>query len=184
MQKVDTVAYRRKREGKTHYPTRLHLLSGDCIRLVVRRSLKNISAQLVQYADTGDRVIATASTTELAKKYDWKLNGGNLMSSYLVGMLIARKAKDKGVAKAVLDIGQAASTKGSRVYAVLKGALKGGLQVPHGAEILPSDDRVLGKHIPDAAKAGKGFSKYKAAGVDPTAVSTVVQQISDKIMKG
>lgn len=178
-----TIAFRRKRQGRTDYRRRLKMLSGQSVRLVVRRSLQHTYAQLVRYRDAGDHVLASASTAELGKRYGWKLNGGNCMSGYLVGVLIAQKAKACKVAEAVLDIGQIASTKGSRVYAVLKGALAGGLLVPHSADILPSDDRIMGKHVAYAGTA-KGFSRYRTAGVDPTSIATLIAETKQKIMKG
>lgn len=182
--KIDTIAYRRKREGKTHYGKRLRLLTGGVVRLVVRRSLQNTYAQLVQYHDGGDKVLAAANARELAK-YGWKLNGGNVMSAYLVGILIARKAKEHEVAEAVLDIGQSASTVGSRLYAVLKGALAGGLKIPHSPEVLPSDTRVSGKHVEAyASKAKEQFSMYRAAGIDPAQVSQHVAAVLQQITGG
>ena len=184
---IDTVPNRRRREGKTHYGKRLRMLTGGHTRLVVRRSLQNTYAQLVQYSDEGDKVIATANTRELVKQYGWKLNGGNTMSGYLVGLLIAKKAREQKITDAVLDIGQTASTKGSRGHAVLKGAIAGGLQVPHSADILPSDDRVMGKHVeayaPKAPKQTGTFARYQAAHIDPASVSRQVEEIKQQLMK-
>jgi large subunit ribosomal protein L18 len=39
------------------------------------------------------------------------------------------------------------STKGSRIYAALKGVLDSGIKVPYSEEILPSEDRIKGRHI-------------------------------------
>ena len=36
---------------------------------------------------------------------------------------------------------------GARVFAALKGAVEAGLEIPHGEEILPSDERAKGAHI-------------------------------------
>ena len=38
-------------------------------------------------------------------------------------------------------------TKGSRIYAALKGVIDSGVNVPHTPDILPSEDRIRGKHI-------------------------------------
>ena len=49
--------------------------------------------------------------------------------------------------EAVLDIGLNVSTKGSRIYAALKGVVDSGINIPHSPEIFPSEDRLAGKHI-------------------------------------
>lgn len=179
-QRIDTIAYRRKRQGHTDYRRRLKMLSGNGIRLVVRKSLQHTYAQLIEYGAEGDRILATANTEEL-RKYGWKMNGGNLMSGYLVGILIAQKAKACKVQKAIFDIGAIASTKGSRLYSVLKGAVAGGLQIPHDASILPSDDRIMGKHV---QMQSSGFSKYRAAGIAPEGLAAVIMATKERIVKG
>ena len=55
--KKKTVAFRRKREGKTNYHTKLKILSGRKIRLVVRPSLKGLTVQLISFQSGGDKVI-------------------------------------------------------------------------------------------------------------------------------
>jgi len=65
----------------------------------------------------------------------------------LTGVLIGKRALEKGVKEAILDSGLYPSTKGSRIYAVVKGALDAGLKVPVGEEVLPSEDRIKGLHI-------------------------------------
>ncbi|MCD6331217.1 MAG: 50S ribosomal protein L18, partial [Thermoplasmata archaeon] len=37
--------------------------------------------------------------------------------------------------------------KGAKVFAALKGVVDAGIDVPYGEEILPSEDRLYGKHI-------------------------------------
>ena len=62
--------------------------------------------------------------------------------------------------EAILDIGLAASTPGNRVFAALKGMVEAGLEIPHGEEVLPSDDRINGSHIDDSiAKAVESAKK-------------------------
>ncbi len=140
--------FKRKRQGKTDYRKRLKLLLADKPRLVVRKSLKNISAQIIEYGEKGDKVILSANSSEL-KKYGYQGSRGNLPASYLVGLLIGAKGKKKGVGGLVLDIGLQKSIKGSRVYSVLKGCIDGGLDIPHSQDILPSEERITGKHIKD-----------------------------------
>ena len=139
--------YRRKRQGKTDYRSRLKQVISGRTRLVVRLSSKNVYAQLVQFNQDGDKILASAATNELKKKYGWKGARRNIPASYLIGLLIGMKAKTKSIKEAILDIGMRSPIKGSNVYGVLKGALEAGLQIPHSAEVLPSDERIKGKHI-------------------------------------
>lgn len=140
------VAKRRKREQKTNYKKRLKLLISGKSRLVVRLSNNNITAQIVDYSEKGDKIVASAHSAEL-KRLGWKFSTGNIPAAYLVGMLVAKKAKEKGVKEAILDIGMKKPVKGSRVFACLKGAVDNGLKIPYSKEMLPNNDRTGGKHI-------------------------------------
>jgi large subunit ribosomal protein L18 len=143
--------HRRKREGKTDYRLRLRLLKSGKPRLVVRKSLKNITCQIVRYEVEGDRTIVSSHSGEL-KKFGWKFHGGNIPSAYLTGLLCAEKAKKHRINNAVLDIGLYTSTPGNRLYSALKGAVDGGLEIPHSGEILPKPERFAGKHIAEYNK--------------------------------
>jgi large subunit ribosomal protein L18 len=140
------VPHRRRREGKTNYRKRLKLLLSKKPRLVVRKSLKHIRAQIVEYSPEGDKTIVSATSEEL-KKFGWKFPTGNVPAAYLVGLLIGKRSKNKKIREAILDIGLQKSTKGSRLYAVVKGALDAGLEVPCDKEILPKEERLKGLHI-------------------------------------
>ncbi|MBW2976676.1 50S ribosomal protein L18 [Candidatus Woesearchaeota archaeon] len=148
---IYTVQFRRKRESLTNYRKRLKTLSSNKPRLVVRKSLKNIQAAIVIYDKKGDIVKAASHSSNL-KKFGWTYGTGNLPAAYLVGFLLGKKAKNAKLDDAVLDIGLNKSIKGSRIYAVLAGALDAGLNVPHSDEILPNKERLTGKHIMDYAK--------------------------------
>ncbi|MBI4177403.1 MAG: 50S ribosomal protein L18 [Candidatus Aenigmarchaeota archaeon] len=147
------IQFRRRREKRTDYNSRLSLLRSGKTRLVVRKTLKHCLAQLVDYTPQGDKVVAAASSLEL-NKFGWTLPTGNLPAAYLTGFLCGLKAKGK-VKDAILDIGLHDSTKGGTVYAVLKGVVDAGIQVPHDTGILPSMERISGKHIADYAEALK-----------------------------
>lgn len=142
------LGFKRKKAGKTDYRKRLKLLLANKPRLVVRKSLKNILAQIVEYDEKGDKVILSAHSSEL-KKYGYAGSKGNIPAAYLVGLLAGNKAKKKDIKELVLDIGLQNSVKGSRIYSVLKGCVDAGLSIPHSKNILPLDDRVKGKHIKD-----------------------------------
>lgn len=139
--------YKRKLEGKTDYKRRLRLIASGKPRFVVRSSLKNILIQVIEYHPDGDKIIASSSTPELKKKYGWKGNGRNTPAAYLTGMLAAKKATAKKIKEAILDIGLRSPIKGSIDYAALKGAVDGGLAIPHSKEVLPSEKRIKGEHI-------------------------------------
>src|SRR3989338_9285140 len=96
------VAFRRKREGKTDYKLRRLLLSSRKPRLVVRKSLKHMVAQLILYQPQGDKVVVAASTREL-KNHDLQAN--NLPSAYLLGIILGKKALQQNLKEAILDIG-------------------------------------------------------------------------------
>jgi len=140
------LGFKRKRQGKTDYRRRLKLLLAQKPRLVVRRSLKNILAQIVEYGENGDKILSSVHSSEL-KKYGYENSKGNIPSSYLTGLLIGSKAKKKNIKELVLDIGLQKSVRGSRIYSVLKGCVDSGMNVPHSKGILPSEDRIKGKHI-------------------------------------
>ena len=69
-------------------------------RLCVFRSLKNISAEII---DDEKRVTLVSAST-LDKDLDVK-NGGNIEASKLVGAMIAKKAKKAKISKVVFDRG-------------------------------------------------------------------------------
>jgi len=149
--KIQEVPFRRKREGKTNYKKRIALLKSGRPRLVVRKSLLNITAQLVEYKPEGDKVLVSANSRELLK-LGYKMSRGNITAAYLTGMLLGQKAKKKNIKQAVLDIGLNKRVKGSRVYAALKGAVDSGMDLPCSEEVFPSNDRIEGSHISDYAE--------------------------------
>lgn len=177
---------------KTDYHQRLALLKSGKPRLVVRKSLSGIRAQIINYEQNGDKVILTVFSKEL-KKLGW-LGGNNLSSAYLTGMLIGFKAAEKGIKEAVLDMGLTVSTKGNRVYSFAKGCIDSGLKVSVGQDIIPHEDRISGKHIENlAAKMkekglyDKYFSAYIKNGLKPEEFSkhfeTVKKEIINKFKK-
>ena len=95
--------YKRKLEGRTDYRKRLKLVKSRELRLVVRKALKNIQAQVIEYNENGDKVILSASTKELAKKYNLGIPRSNLPSAYLLGLLIGKKSLKKGIKKVIFD---------------------------------------------------------------------------------
>ena len=182
------VAFKRRREGKTNYGARLKLIGLDKHRLVVRVTGNHTIAQIVDVQIEGDQTLVSAHSQEL-KNMGWLASGKNTSAAYLTGYLCGKKAIKEGITEAVLDMGLATSIKGSRVYAVLKGAIDAGLEVPHNDIILPSEDRITGEHISqyaeslDQAEMEKKFSQYIQRGLSPKDLPDHFQSIKEKIEK-
>jgi len=138
--------YRRKREGKTDYNRRRRLLESRELRVVIRRSNRNLLLQVVKYEQNGDKVLVSVNTRELIKN-GWKGARRNIPAAYLAGLLLAKKAKEQGIKKAILDVGVHTPVKGGVIYAALKGIIDGKMEVPHSEEVMPTKDRIEGKHI-------------------------------------
>lgn len=186
-----TLGYRRKREGRTNYKKRLALLKCRGLRVAVRRSLKNIMLQLIQYGSEGDKVLVTADSKEL-KRFGWRITGGNLPAAYLTGLLLAKKALQSGYKEGIVDIGLHRSTKGARIYAAVKGMLDGGFKVPCSEDILPSEERYTGKHIEqysklvaaDKQRYQKLYAQYIKENVKPEEISKLFNKAKEQITKG
>lgn len=184
------VAHRRRREQKTDYMKRLTLLKSGKHRLVVRKSLNNLTCQIVDYKTEGDSCLVSADSREL-KKMGWKANAGNIPAAYLTGFLCGTRAKKKKVSDAILDIGLYRSTKGSRVFAALKGALDAGLKVPHSEDVLPDEERSKGAHISAFAdrlkreSSGENkerFSSYAKEKLTPESLPAHFDEVKGKIL--
>ncbi|MDR1754353.1 MAG: 50S ribosomal protein L18 [Eubacterium sp.] len=94
--------------------------TADRPRLNVFRSSMNIYAQLIN--DEAGITLCAASTIE--KKFDGY--GGNIEAAKKVGIMIAEKAKDKGIESVVFD--RSGYVYHGRVAALADGAREGGLK--------------------------------------------------------
>jgi large subunit ribosomal protein L18 len=183
------VPFRRRREGKTDYRSRKALVLSRLPRLVVRRTLKNIFVQIVKAEVAGDKVVVSAHSRELAKTYGWQGNCRNVPAAYLTGLLCGFKAMVHDVKKAVLDIGLNSSSRGTRVFAALKGVLDAGVTVPHSEKMLPNETRISGKHIADYGSQlssnpevyQQTFSRHLSRGLRPEQLSEHFSLIKEKI---
>lgn len=176
------VPLRRRREGKTNYRKRLKLLLSRKPRLVVRVTNRRIIAQIVEYDPAGDRVVVGVDSSML-REYGWKGDLNNTPAAYLTGILVAKKALEKGISEAVLDIGLHTPTRGSRVFAVLRGAVEAGLNVPHRDDVLPDDSRVKGEHIASYYEMNpEMFGEYEKRGLKPSELPDHVDEIKEKLM--
>ena len=147
--KRQRMRYRRREVGLTDYRRRLKLLRGGKPRAVVRVSNTQIVCQLVDYEPDGDKVLAASSGATLVKDFKWpkKASRKSVPACYLAGYALAKRATAAGHDTAVLDIGLAASTRGNRVFAALKGMVDGGLDIPHSESVIPDEKRLAGEHI-------------------------------------
>jgi len=156
--------FKRRLDQKTNYSRRLKLLLSKKPRLVVRRSNKYVRGQIIKFNLKGDQTIISASSNDL-EKFGWTGNKSNIPCSYLVGLMIGKKALEKNIKSVVLDVGVQRNVKKSRIYAFLKGAVNAGLDVPHSEKMFPPEDRIKGVHIDEYNKSGekvKLFEKIKS----------------------
>lgn len=160
-------------------------------RLCVRRTNSRIIVQIIYATIQGDRVLAQADSFEL-RKYGLEAGLTNYAASYATGLLLARRlltdlgmadlykgveaadgeffdVHEKGINedrrpfRALLDVGLIRTTTGNRVFGALKGAVDGGIHVPHNTKRFPGYH--LEKKEAVAGKRGKAvIEKGKAAG--------------------
>ena len=168
--KTYSVAFRRRREGKTNYKKRLAMLKSSMPRFVVRKSNRYITVQAIEFSRKGDVVKAAANSREL-HNFGWKLAKKNLPASYLTGLLAGVRAKKGGIEKAVLDIGFSTPVHGATCFAALKGMLDSGVAIEHDEKALPSEERVRGMHIKKHGKTGTDIEKQ-------------FEEAKNKILKG
>lgn len=169
---------RRRREGRTDYAKRVRLLKGRLPRVVVRRSNRSVSMQVVSYERGGDRVLAAASSGEL-RQFGW-LPKRNTPTAYLTGELLARKAGKLGVGECALDIGLRKPGKASILFAAARGAVDGGLRIRNGIEF--DEKRIRGEHIKAYAASNKdAFALYRKGNVDVARIDELFGKVSDTI---
>lgn len=184
------VPYRRRREGKTNYHSRRKIVRSRIPRLVIRHSLRYVTAQLVELKAIGDIVITSAHSSELEKEFGWRGGSKNIPASYLTGLICGKRAVAKKITKAILDIGLNSSTSGCRVFAVLKGFVDAGVEVPYNKSILPNEERIVGQHIAkystqiDSEKEVQSriFSHYYSKDLSPKNMPEHFSSTKEKIL--
>jgi large subunit ribosomal protein L5e len=133
-------------------------------RLVVRRTNRRVICQIVYSTIVGDRVLTQATSPEL-EKYGVPVGHANYAAYYATGLLVARRALkllkmdeeitgveevdaeeyhvedshegEKRPFKCILDLGCIRTVTGARIFGALKGAVDGGLNVPHKVRKFP-----------------------------------------------
>lgn len=155
---------RRRREGRTDYRRRIRMLKSGKDRMVVRKSLKNIQVQFVRYSEQGDQIIASAVTKDLVNKFKWKYSTSNTPAAYLTGLLAGTRALDKNIKECILDMGLYPPVNNSKIFAVLKGALDAGVKCNHDESKIPSEDRLMGKHLDEKIESSVKKIKNEITG--------------------
>jgi large subunit ribosomal protein L18 len=177
---------KRIREDKTNYRKRSAILIGRHLFVTVRISDQNVAAQVLKPTPTGDIVIASAHSRELAE-HGWKGTFNNLPACYLTGMLLGKKAIQKEIDAAVLYIGKNHFT--SRVGACMKGIVDAGVSMPVSEESLPDEERISGQHIAeyshtlkeDEKEYNSRFSAILKNGLKPEDYPSHFEEIKSKI---
>ncbi|MCJ7574836.1 50S ribosomal protein L18 [Candidatus Bathyarchaeota archaeon] len=184
------VSYRRRMEHKTDYQARRILATSEAPRFVVRVSNKNLVVQLVKSEIAGDLIITQAASKELIERYHWQASSTNIPAAYLVGLIAGHKAIKEGVDNANLDLGLKRPTKGSKIFAVVKGAIDAGLKIPCDSDVIPPPERISGGDIAKYAEVigdpfdyERLFSVYLKRGLRPEALPTHFEETKSKIME-
>lgn len=200
-------------------------------RLVVRFSNKDVIAQIAYARIEGDHILAAAYSHELPN-YGVKVGLTNYAACYATGLLLARRLLKKlnldsayaGATeitgdeynveesgdgprpfRANLDTGLVRTTTGNRVFGVLKGAVDGGLSIPHSVRRFPGYDAeskkldaevhksyIFGNHVKeymayleeeDAEAYNRQFSKYVAAGINSERLEDMYKKAHANIRK-
>lgn len=109
---------------KRHRRIRVHMSgSSERPRLIVHRTLKNISAQLID--DIKNVTIFSLSTFDKVAKQQFA-KAGNVKAAALFGEAFAKKAKEKGIVRVVFD--RAGYLYQGRIKAFADALRKGGLE--------------------------------------------------------
>jgi large subunit ribosomal protein L18 len=178
---------KRIRERKTNYHKRSSLLLSKKRFITIKVTNQNILTQVLEPSITGDKVITSAHSTNLAK-LEWKGSLNSLPACYLTGLLLGKKASFMGIDNAILYTGKDAFTE--RLSACLKGIIDGGIEIPSSEDSFPSTERISGEHIANYASSlkidsesyNKRFSNIIKNGLNPENYKSHFEEIKEKIM--
>eukprot|EP00088_Acartia_fossae_P069288 TRINITY_DN8_c0_g1_i4.p1 TRINITY_DN8_c0_g1~~TRINITY_DN8_c0_g1_i4.p1 ORF type:complete len:297 (-),score=96.84 TRINITY_DN8_c0_g1_i4:107-997(-) len=184
-------------------------------RLIVRSSNTDICCQIAYARLEGDYIVSAAYSHELPR-YGVKVGLTNYAAAYCTGLLLARRILQKfsldkmytgndnidgsyycvedqddgpGAFRCCLDVGLARTSTGAKVFAAMKGAVDGGLDIPHSVKRFPGYDNeekslnaevhrkhIFGVHVGDYMRSlqeededafKRQFSRFIKAGVGP-----------------
>ncbi|MEM4366621.1 MAG: 50S ribosomal protein L18 [Candidatus Anstonellales archaeon] len=160
----------RRSKGRTDYRKRLRLLKSRLPRLVIRKTNRRIIAQVFEFSEKGDKLLCQVDSMAL-RKFGWPALL-NTPTAYLTGLYLSKVCKVK---KCVPDI-KSTPSKGAIMFAALKGAHDGGMDVPYG-ESKVIEERIRGEHI---AK-GPEIPYYKKEGIDQSKLPELFDMVKSKI---
>jgi large subunit ribosomal protein L5e len=197
-------------------------------RYCVRFTRHDIVCQIIYATLAGDIVMAAAYSHELPR-YGMKAGLTNYAAAYATGLLLARRTLKKlgmdetyegctevdgedytveadGDARpfrANLDVGLTKTSIGNRVFGALKGALDGGLNIPHNVKRFAGYDAdakeldaevhkkyIFGGHVAEYAEMlheeeperyEEQFAKYLAADMVPEDLEEVMEGVHEAI---
>jgi len=184
-------------------------------RMITRFTNKDIICQIAYARIEGDKIVCAAYAHELPR-YGIKVGLTNYAAAYCTGLLLARRLLKKfkmdeiyegvveangedftvedvsgqpGAFRCYLDVGLARTTTGARVFGCMKGAVDGGIDIPHSNKRFPGYDaeskefnaeihrkHIFGQHVAeymqtlkdeDEEAYKKQFSQYIKLGITP-----------------
>mmetsp|Transcript_40332 Transcript_40332/g.88170 ORF Transcript_40332/g.88170 Transcript_40332/m.88170 type:complete len:314 (+) Transcript_40332:69-1010(+) len=215
------------RQDKNKFNTRKY-------RLIVRFTNSQVICQVAYATIIGDHMVAHANSKEL-EKYGITVGLKNYAAAYATGLLCARRAlkkfgldetikgkeeidgeeyhvedeeNEQRPFKAILDVGLQTTCVGARLWGALKGAVDGGLHVPHSIKNFPGykpaeekgaeaeydaeahKARIFGEHVKeymemlqeeDPTKYEAHFSKYIENDIDAEKLEDMYTEAHEKI---
>lgn len=191
-------------------------------RMIVRFTNKDIICQIAYARIEGDYIICAAYSHELPR-YGVKVGLTNYAAAYCTGLLLARRLLKQlkldeiyqgqtkidgdefsnedvdgqpGAFRCYLDVGLFRTTTGARVFGAMKGAVDGGLDIPHSNKRFPGfdgsefkadvhKDHIFGKHVSDYMNQleeedddayKRQFSQFIKNGVKPDTIEAMYKK--------
>jgi len=203
-------------------------------RLVVRFTNKRVICQIMYATIRGDMIVSQANSSELTK-YGVPCGHKNYAAAYCTGLLVARRTlkkfgldetfkgkeeldgedyhvedeeNDQRPFKCILDVGLQTTAVGHRMWGALKGAVDGGLHIPHTNKKFPGfkaaeekgqepeydadahKEKIFGSHVKeymemlaeeDPTKYEAHFSKFLENDIDADKIEEMYTDAHEKI---
>jgi len=203
-------------------------------RLVVRFTNKRVICQIMYATIRGDIIVSQANSSELTK-YGVPCGHKNYAAAYCTGLLVARRTlkkfgldetfkgkeeldgedyhvedeeNDQRPFKCILDVGLQTTAVGHRMWGALKGAVDGGLHIPHTNKKFPGfkpaeekgqepeydadahKEKIFGSHVKeymemlqeeDPTKYEAHFSKFIENDIDADKIEEMYTDAHEKI---
>ncbi|XP_074595989.1 ribosomal protein L5 [Brevipalpus obovatus] len=190
-------------------------------RMIVRITNKDIVCQIAYSKIEGDHIVCSAYSHELPH-YGVKVGLTNYAAAYCTGLLLARRMLKQlkldsvykgcekvtgelysvediddspGAFRAYLDVGLARTSTGARIFGAMKGAVDGGIDIPHSEKRFPGYSAetkslnaelhrklILGGHVADYMRSlqeddeeayKRQFSRYIKMGITPDEIEDI-----------